>query len=358
MPLPLNEDIFVRKLLFTIICSLLLLSFATTASARIHSNVYGPTESSDHLWQIALETRPSEFITPQQMMVALVNRNPHAFKNHNVNGLYSGVYLHLPSLSQIRAISPNQAIATIMNQNKLWQQNGLPAPTIIATPEKKVVKVKAVPAKAVAPVAAMPIKTKQEFMALQANVTMMMDQFQQFMLVSNQRDRALAENDDIMHKQLVAMSGTVQQLSTQIENQRSTLNNLIETNSQEHIAWQQQLEEYALIGAVIGGCLLLLLALTWAKLLRNRQAQVATSNDASQTAEMTADEDKDLEDEYDFINSAEGIPAKLDLARAYIDMDDVESAKDVLQEVITRGNSLQIQQAKQLLSHIAMPVAL
>lgn len=347
-----------RKLLLTLISSLLLLSSVSTASARILTHVYGPTQSSDHLWQIAIKTRPNDFITPQQMMVALINRNPHAFKNHNVNGLYSGVYLHLPSLSEIRAISPSQAIVTISNQNKLWNNSALPTPGIVTKPVKPVATVKpAVTTKTTTSVAVIPAKTKQELLDLQRNVAMITDQFQQFMLVSNERNQALAENDDIMHKQLVAMSGTVQELSSQIENQRTTLNTLIQTNTQEHIAWQQQLEQYAMIGAVIGGCLLLLLALTWAKLLRNRQVQMVTEN-PSQDGASVSDDDKDLEDEYDFINSAEGIPAKLDLARAYIDMDDIESAKDVLKEVIDRGNSLQVQQAKQLLSHIAMPVAL
>src|SRR5262249_44494993 len=40
--------------------------------------------------------------------------------------------------------------------------------------------------------------------------------------------------------------------------------------------------------------------------------------------------DNDLKNEYDFLNSQEGMPAKLNLARAYIDMQDYPSAEQVL----------------------------
>ncbi|QLH44096.1 MAG: hypothetical protein HWD59_11875 [Coxiellaceae bacterium] len=62
--------------------------------------------------------------------------------------------------------------------------------------------------------------------------------------------------------------------------------------------------------------------------------------------------EEDEESEYDYLSSHEAIPAKLDLARAYIDMDDIESATRVLQEVILQGNDSQRHQAKQLLGTI------
>jgi len=66
------------------------------------------------------------------------------------------------------------------------------------------------------------------------------------------------------------------------------------------------------------------------------------------------DED-DIEDEYDFINSTEGIPAKLDLARAYIDMDNVDSALTILKEILTEGNEEQKKIAQTLVESIKSP---
>lgn len=57
--------------------------------------------------------------------------------------------------------------------------------------------------------------------------------------------------------------------------------------------------------------------------------------------------------EYDLMNSAEGIPAKLNLARAYIEMSNKSEAYNVLQEVLQQGNEAQKQEAKGLLEKCA-----
>lgn len=73
------------------------------------------------------------------------------------------------------------------------------------------------------------------------------------------------------------------------------------------------------------------------------------------SSKNSLDEDDSLvedEDEYDFMGSVEGIPAKLDLARAYVDMDDSESAEKVLADVIANGTAAQKKQAKTILTEI------
>ncbi len=57
-------------------------------------------------------------------------------------------------------------------------------------------------------------------------------------------------------------------------------------------------------------------------------------------------------EEYDFLGSSEGIPAKLDLARAYIAMEDYLAARDTLLEVFAKGNAQQREEAKDLLTKI------
>lgn len=74
-----------------------------------------------------------------------------------------------------------------------------------------------------------------------------------------------------------------------------------------------------------------------------------------QTAAALEDEEEDLDDEkdeYDFMGSEEGIPAKLDLARAYIAMQDVPAAKSVLVEILNKGSERQQQQAEELLAEL------
>lgn len=67
---------------------------------------------------------------------------------------------------------------------------------------------------------------------------------------------------------------------------------------------------------------------------------------------IDTDTDKDTDEEYDFLGSPEGIPAKLDLARAYFAMQDFEQMKATLQEVIESGNEEQRRVAQELLVKI------
>jgi len=55
------------------------------------------------------------------------------------------------------------------------------------------------------------------------------------------------------------------------------------------------------------------------------------------------------EPEYDFMNTPQAIPAKLDLARSYIAMNDIEQAKSILNAIIERGDDLQRREARGLL---------
>lgn len=79
---------------------------------------------------------------------------------------------------------------------------------------------------------------------------------------------------------------------------------------------------------------------------------------AFKRTQTLAELDEDIEDEmeteeeYDFMNSEEAVPVKLDLARAYLDMGQYSSAREALETVIEKGNEEQQMEAKTLLSQI------
>ncbi|WP_162824630.1 FimV/HubP family polar landmark protein [Saccharospirillum mangrovi] len=58
------------------------------------------------------------------------------------------------------------------------------------------------------------------------------------------------------------------------------------------------------------------------------------------------------EDEYDFLSGADEASTKLDLARAYMEMEDAEGARDILEEVLTEGNDDQKRQAQELMDRL------
>ena len=57
-------------------------------------------------------------------------------------------------------------------------------------------------------------------------------------------------------------------------------------------------------------------------------------------------------EEYDFLSSKESISVKLDLVRAYIEMEEEESAIKVLKEIMEEGNKKQKEEAKKMLDQL------
>ena len=63
--------------------------------------------------------------------------------------------------------------------------------------------------------------------------------------------------------------------------------------------------------------------------------------------------DADLDGDLDFLSGTDESETKLDLARAYIDMDDNDGAKEILQEVVEEGTEQQKQDANKMLDSLA-----
>jgi len=80
--------------------------------------------------------------------------------------------------------------------------------------------------------------------------------------------------------------------------------------------------------------------------------------EATEAFNNDSDEEMDLDaglgdaEEFDFLEGTDESSTKLDLARAYIDMGDLDGAKDILDEVTKEGSSEQQAEAKDLLSSI------
>jgi pilus assembly protein FimV len=88
---------------------------ATTAGSG--GPAYGPVTADDTLWSIAESTRPSDGVSIQQMMLAIVKANPDAFEGGNINGLRRGHTLRIPTPEEIDAIPPEEALAEVQRQS-------------------------------------------------------------------------------------------------------------------------------------------------------------------------------------------------------------------------------------------------
>lgn len=82
----------------------------TPASAT--PSAYGPVKSGETLWHIATQLRASNSVTMNQVMLAIHDANPHAFDDGRLH-VQKGAMLKVPTLAQIRAVSPTAAAERI-----------------------------------------------------------------------------------------------------------------------------------------------------------------------------------------------------------------------------------------------------
>jgi len=97
-------------------------SMPPTPRAAPIGDRYGPVASGETLWTIARQARPSDDITMDQMMLAIVDLNPQAFRDGNINRLLRGAELRIPDQDRIRAIDAATAAADVAAQNRAFRQ--------------------------------------------------------------------------------------------------------------------------------------------------------------------------------------------------------------------------------------------
>lgn len=110
---------------------------------------YGPTQRNDTLWNIAKSVKPAG-VTVEQMMMALLDANPQAFINGNVNNLKTGQILRVPGENEITGRSASEARGEFMAQVDSWRSSrgepiaaveepaGEAAATVVASEERLV----------------------------------------------------------------------------------------------------------------------------------------------------------------------------------------------------------------------------
>jgi len=81
---------------------------------------YGPTSEKDTIWKLANKFRFKNDVTVNQVMIAILRKNPRAFEFENLNGLYDGVFLDIPSHREVKAIDPNYAKRRVDADSELW----------------------------------------------------------------------------------------------------------------------------------------------------------------------------------------------------------------------------------------------
>lgn len=170
---------------------------------------------------------------------------------------------------------------------------------------------------------------------------------QQSATPSNENDATRIQNLMATNQAMVSAIRAINQNVTILQQQMMELESL--HPSQASNGLMQILQNQDVISLLsLGGVAILLLAM--GVLIGRKVVQKAESVAALSQKRVRADVlDDDTKTEYDFMSSDEAIPAKLDLARAYIAMNDEEQARMVLTAVIEKGNQEQRSEALSLI---------
>lgn len=196
----------------------------------------------------------------------------------------------------------------------------------------------------------------------QANTTFQ-QQTDQRIDVLNQEHTVLQGKLAQLSQVLSILNQEVTQLNQQISHaQKELATNLTPAQEQQHKAmplgshFAHTIENSKTTQYILYAILVLLLIVIMMLIPRRGgyklQAITETGGTGSGTNAANEPNESDTRDEYDFMNSEEAIPAKLDLARAYMAMEDYKSARKVLDQVGKNGNDEQKAEAKGMLDKI------
>ena len=92
---------------------------APSGTVSTDGSEYGPVRANETAWSIAKKLRTGG-VSMEQMMIALLNANPQAFVDGNINRLRRGQILRVPAISEIQELSRQAARAAYREQQDAW----------------------------------------------------------------------------------------------------------------------------------------------------------------------------------------------------------------------------------------------
>ena len=317
----------------------------------------------DTLWSIAAAALPPNYANVQQYMLAILQENPQAFADGNINGLIAGSRLRLPR-GDVETL-PDEAIQEVVGQNSAWRggddelkilvrednwaprgQDGQPA--VVAQPEAAVETAPAEladgreadfkgleaasPTLAASPSEALGGTHRQETAAQDA-------QLPQRKIDLAQRDNNPSQRDD-----------EIAELKEEMASLRATMQAERRDRREERSDWRRQLAGWrvaAVVGAAVAAALLFVV------LAMRRRRKAATAR-ATQTASPppTLEPASPQPDDHQFGEPISDHRVKLNLAQANLDLGKLEVAREILEEVRAEGGEAERREAEALLGRL------
>ncbi len=304
----------------------------------------------DTLWSIAAAALPPNYANVQQYMLAILQANPHAFANGNINGLIAGSRLRLP-LGGAESL-PAEAIQEAGRQNSAWgggiddelkilvrEDNWAPRGSedqlaVVAEPD-------APPETAPAPVAD---DGKVDFDALES-APPVPEASPSGALEETHRQETVVQDVELPQR-----SDELRQRDEAIAKLNDDLASLRATLQADRRDWRQQLARWRM-AAALGAIAVLVLLIVVVAMWRRRRAEASS---AAQTASPPSSQaPPSLEpDDHHFGEPISDHRVKLNLAQANMDLGKIEVAREILEEVRAAGGAAERQEAEALLGRL------
>ena len=319
----------------------------------------------DTLWSIAAAAMPPNYANVQQYMLAILQENPHAFTNGNINGLIAGSRLRLPR-GDVETL-PDVAIQEAVRQNSVWSGVGDDELKILVRKDNWAVSdadgqqtVAAAPAApAESPVGTLG-KTAVAAVADQVDEDAEVD-VHELALPSPAPEADSSEALDEAPRQEVAgqevqlrqRDDEIAELKEGVASLQATMQAERRDRQEERRDLRRQLALWRVVAALGAAAVVLLIVV-----LVMRRRHRAASGSGSQTdlpppsLDSSPDPASPQQDEHHFGEPIGDQRVKLNLAQANMDLGKLEVAREILEEVQAEGSDAERQEAEALLDRL------
>jgi FimV-like protein len=327
---------------------------------------YGPIKASDTLWSIAAHLGKERGLSTKQMLTALQKANPDAFNNGSIDSMKPDAMLQIPSAESATALAvkpvPTEAAPVIKNKAL---ELAAPTETTVTDTTEVGSQAKSEPTNNNTPlaIASSPTTGNNDFLALQTKITALEQQLSMMQQLLALKDQQLAILQNANKNQFAQANPP--QPKTELEQPSSWLIASLGLNLLVGLAWllwrknqqaQQRQSDAESIFAndVLQPAPAITDGLSFNQISTNDQTSPSKNDfdfnleffEAPSTPKIADVTDSDWGEEEDENET------KIDLAKAYIDMGDLEMAKIIAEEVIKTGNKQQKLIAQALLTEL------
>ena len=108
-------------------------------TAILDTDDYGPVQSGETLWRIAMDWSAGRGLNINKVMLAILRQNPQAFSSNNINLLLRGAILRMPQRDDVNSISVVSAGIEAQRQHDAFQSlRSIASPTVPLLAEESV----------------------------------------------------------------------------------------------------------------------------------------------------------------------------------------------------------------------------